>query len=204
MPYLLLYLVRHGAYDSDPDDPIDGGTLNDVGRQQASQLADRLAGISFDAIHHSSALRAVQTADLLAFSLPHVPRHCDDMLRECIPALPDAQHLTESQQAFFSQLPPEAREEGPQRAKSAVERYTVPSDVSRCELVVSHGNLINFFVSECLGAPPHGWLRPLDYHCGVTIIRYNTEAPPRLITYNEVGYLSPELRGVDYPPEFRV
>lgn len=205
MPHLLLYLVRHGAYDPDPSDPIDGGTLNELGRQQASLLADRLAGIPFDAVHHSSALRAVQTADLLAFGMaPDLPRFSDDMLRECIPALPGDEHLTESQREFFSQLPAEARDEGPQRAKSAVERYTAPLDNDRRELIVSHGNLINFFVSDAMDAPTHGWLRPLDYHCGLTIIRYNTDSPPRLITYNEVGHLPEELRGVEYPEDFRV
>lgn len=200
----LLYLVRHGAYDHDAGTSVDDGRLTDLGRQQASLLADRLAGVHFDTVHHSTALRAVQTADVLAFSLADVPRHADELLRECIPTVPDDEILTDGQKEFFAQLPPEVRAEGPLQAKAAVDRYTTVGDTDTRELVVSHGNLINYFTACAMDAPPHGWLRPVDYHCGLTVIRYSTENGPRLLTYNDVGHLPPELRGVDYPEPFRV
>lgn len=203
MPYRLLYLVRHGAYDTDPADPVDGGTLNELGQQQASLLADRLAGTDFDFVHHSTALRGVQTADLLAFKLSEVPRQGDDLLRECIPTIPDEARLTQRQREFFAQLPESACQEGPRQAEAAIARFTTVGATDTRELIVSHGNLINFFVSQAMDAPPHGWLRPVDYHCGLTIIRYSTSSGPRLITYNDVGHLPPELRGLEYPDDLR-
>lgn len=204
MPYRLVYLVRHGAYDPDPNDPVDGGTLNELGRRQASLLADRLAGIEFDVIHHSDALRAVQTADVLAFQLANVPRESEPLLRECIPTVPDDDVLTEEQREFFAQLPADARADGPQQAKAALDRFSSIGSSDSRELIVSHGNLINFFVGDAIGAPPNGWLRTLDYHCGLTVISYKTDAPARLITYNDVGHLPAELRGVEYPEQLRI
>ncbi len=204
MPSRVIYLVRHGAYEPDPTDPVDGGTLTDVGRQQASLLADRLAGTEFDVIAHSSALRAVQTADVLAFQLAQVPRHSEDLLRECIPTVPETSDLTDGQREFFTQLPEQMRTDGPLRAEAAVRQFSKVGERDTRELVVSHGNLINFFVSEAMGAPRHGWLRPLDYHCGLTILRYRDDAPPRLITYNDIGHLPQHLRGVEYPQDLRV
>ncbi|ADD41532.1 histidine phosphatase family protein [Stackebrandtia nassauensis] len=200
----LLYLVRHGAYEHDPNGSVDDGRLTDLGRQQASLLADRLAEVPFDVVHHSTALRAVQTADVLAFRFSGIPRHADELLRECIPTIPDDDVLTSSQQDFFAQLPDEVRAEGPLQAKSAVDRYTTVTDTDTTELVVSHGNLINYFVASAMDAPAHGWLRPVDYHCGLTVIRYSSDSGPRVITYNDVGHLPPELRGIDYPDPLRV
>lgn len=200
----LLYLVRHGAYEHEAGASVDDGRLTDLGRQQASLLADRLAGVPFDTVHHSTALRAVQTADVLAFSLADIPRHADDLLRECIPSVPDDEVLTDSQKEFFAQLPPGVRAEGPLQAKAALDAYTTVGETDTRELVVSHGNLINHFAARAMDAPSHGWLRPVDYHCGLTVIRYSSEAAPRLLSYNDVGHLPPELRGIDYPDPLRV
>jgi serine/threonine-protein phosphatase PGAM5 len=204
MPHRLLYLVRHGAYEPDATDPVEGGGLTELGRQQASLLADRLADVDFTVVHHSSSLRAVQTADLLAFRMAAVPRRGDDLLRECIPSIPDDRFLTEGQRKFFAQLPIAAREQGPVQAAAALARFTTPTGEDTRELVVSHGNLINFFVSKAMDGPEHGWLRPLDYHCGLTVIRYSDIAPPRMICYNDVGHLPAELRGIEYPPGLRI
>ncbi|MGH8883328.1 MAG: histidine phosphatase family protein, partial [Stackebrandtia sp.] len=126
-----------------------------------------------------------------------------ELLRECIPTIPADEALTESQREFFAQLPSELRDEGPQQAKAALDRYSEVGETDSVELVVSHGNLINFFVASAMDAPEHGWLRPVDYHCGLTVIRYSSDAGPRVITYNDVGHLPAELRGVDYPPALR-
>lgn len=204
MAHRLLYLVRPGAHDSDPGDPLDGGSLTELGRQQVSLLADRLDGVDLTTVHHSSALRAVQTADVLAFRLPEVPRHSDDLLRECIPTVPAEESLTPRQREFFAQLPARARQEGPARAAEVIARYTTVGDTDSAELVITHGNLINQFVAHAMGAPDTGWLRLTDYHCGLTVIRCADDGPPRILGYNDVGHLPPELRGLDYPPELRV
>lgn len=203
MPTRSLYLVRHAAYDEDPVDPVHGGTLNDVGMAQAAALGERLAKVGFTALFHSTSLRAVETADILAFSLPSLHREGTDVLRECVPARPDDAELTDSQRAFFAQLPPGVIETGAVQAREAVSRFSAVGDLDRTDLLVTHGNLINFFVAEAMGAPASGWLRPVDYHCGVTVIRYHSEVPPRVLCVNDTGHLAEDLRGVEYPPDLR-
>lgn len=199
----LLYLVRHAASDPDPVDPVNGGTLNDVGMTQAAALGERLAEVSFDGLYHSTALRAVETADILAFSLASVPRHGDDLLRECVPARPADELLTGAQIDYFDRLPADAVEQGAEQARSALANYSRVGDADQVDLLVSHGNLINHFVARALDAPAHGWLRPVDYHCGLTVIRYHDEFPPRVLCVNDTGHLPADLRGTEYPDGLR-
>lgn len=66
-PVLDLYLARHGQTDWNLEKRLQGGTdnhLNETGRAQARQLGDKLAGIRFAAIYHSSLARAGETAAL--------------------------------------------------------------------------------------------------------------------------------------------
>lgn len=66
-PVLDLYLARHGQTDWNLEKRLQGGTdnhLNETGRAQAGQLGDKLAGIRFAAIYHSSLARAGETAAL--------------------------------------------------------------------------------------------------------------------------------------------
>jgi broad specificity phosphatase PhoE len=63
---LRLLLVRHGQTDSNVNFVLDsvppGPPLNEAGRQQALDLAQRLAGEPVVAVYSSTALRAQQTA----------------------------------------------------------------------------------------------------------------------------------------------
>ena len=66
-PVLDLYLARHGQTDWNLEKRLQGSTdnhLNETGRAQARQLGDKLAGIRFAAIYHSSLARAGETAAL--------------------------------------------------------------------------------------------------------------------------------------------
>ncbi|WKX71645.1 histidine phosphatase family protein [Streptomyces sp. XD-27] len=213
MAHRLLYLVRHGEYVSDRDDPLDEGTLTENGRRQSRLVAERLRQVPFTAVHHSTERRAAQTAALITAELPGVPVHPSDLLRECIPAIPEPEAVTPAQTAFFDGLPPESLDEGPRQAAAALRRYAGPvtddgeGDGDRSagpELVVSHGNLINWFVCHALGGPASGWLRLLDYHCAVTVILYRSDGPAKLVTYNDASHLPPELRGTDYPVDWRI
>ncbi|HIW60974.1 MAG TPA: histidine phosphatase family protein [Candidatus Stackebrandtia excrementipullorum] len=199
----LLYLVRHAAADPDPEDPVNGGTLNDLGMTQAAALGDRLAEVPFDGIYHSTALQAVETADILAFSLTLVPRHGDELLRECVPARPADDVLTQAQRDYFDRLPGVVLDGGAAQAQRAWENYSRVGSTDRRDLVISHGNLINYFVACALDAPAHGWLRPVDYHCGLTVIRFHDRFPPRVLCVNDTGHLASDLRGVEYPDDLR-
>ena len=67
-----IYLVRHGETVDNARQIMQGqtqGELNEQGREQALQVAERLAGESFDAVVSSDLRRAVQTAEIIA--APH-------------------------------------------------------------------------------------------------------------------------------------
>ena len=190
----VLYLVRHGEHHD--------GVLTELGERQARLTGERLRGVPFAAIHHSPSRRAARTAELIAESQPGVALCPSDLLRECVPALPEPGFFSVEQRSFFESLPAGRLASGPAQAAAAVERLA-GFDGERFELVVSHGNLINWFVCRALDAPDHAWLRMLDYHCAVTVIMYFPDRV-KLASYNDVGHLPPGLRGTGYPSEARL
>jgi serine/threonine-protein phosphatase PGAM5 len=199
----LLYLARHGeftaAHGSGPED----GELTELGRRQAELLGRRLRDIPLSAIHHSPWRRAVQTAEAVAEHLPGVPLHPSALLQECIPVVPARERLTPGQVEFFDRLSREQLAAGPAQAAAALQAYAGPVAEDRRELIIGHGNLINWFVAQALDAPDHAWLRMLDYHCALTVIMCSAERT-RLISYNDMGHLPPSMRGTDYPSEARI
>jgi broad specificity phosphatase PhoE len=73
---LRIYLARHGKTDWNVARRLQGGTdvpLNDSGRRQAVELADRLAGVRLDRIYTSALQRSRQTADALQGRAPVEP-----------------------------------------------------------------------------------------------------------------------------------
>ena len=79
-----LLLVRHGETDWNAAGRLQGHTdrpLSDFGRRQARQLAEELAGESFDAIYASDLARARETAEIVGEGLG-LPTMLDPDLRE--------------------------------------------------------------------------------------------------------------------------
>ena len=67
-----IYLVRHGETVDNARQIMQGqtqGELNEKGREQARQVAERLATENFDAVVASDLHRAIQTAEIIA--APH-------------------------------------------------------------------------------------------------------------------------------------
>jgi broad specificity phosphatase PhoE len=63
-----LLLVRHGETDWNAEGRLQGHTdrpLNEYGRRQARELADRLAGDGADALYASDLVRATATAEII-------------------------------------------------------------------------------------------------------------------------------------------
>ena len=79
-----LLLVRHGETDWNAAGRLQGHTdrpLNDYGRRQAKDLAERLAGHGADAIYASDLVRAKETAEIVGERLG-LPVVIDADLRE--------------------------------------------------------------------------------------------------------------------------
>ena len=84
MPETTILLVRHGETEWNAAGRIQGQTnssLNDRGRAQANELADRLDGEAITAVYSSDLDRARETAEILAARLD-LPVVLDPALRE--------------------------------------------------------------------------------------------------------------------------
>ena len=195
----VVYLVRHGeAGGAEP-----GAVLTDAGRRQAALLAERLAQIPFATIHHSPWDRAAQTAEIIAGHHPGVTLRASDLLRECVPSRPPDERLTAQQAAWFADWTPDILADSAAQAAEAVRRFAGTGGDGEHELLVTHGNVVNWFVSQALDAPDWAWLRMLDYNAALTVILYLPDRV-KLVAYNDTGHLPPDLRGTGYPREARV
>ena len=66
--YCTIYIVRHGETDQNLNHLIQGQTdnkLNDTGRLQARNLAQKMKDIKFDAVFSSDFLRTKETAEII-------------------------------------------------------------------------------------------------------------------------------------------
>lgn len=196
----VLYLVRHGQYQmssrgrAEPDGP-----LTATGRQQAALVALRLRGLPVDAIHHSTLIRAVQTAQIIAEDFPDVPLRPSALLRECVPCRPEV--VPDEFAAFFAALPASTTERGAAQAAEALATYFRQSpddgDTSRHEVIVGHGNLITHLVSQAMGAPPGTWVRMRSTHGGISEVAMDSRRGLTLVSHNDTGHLSGELRTIE-------
>lgn len=64
----MIYIVRHGQTEGNSRKVLQGRSnlpLNETGRQQAAEAAERLKEIRFDCVYSSPLIRAVQTAEIV-------------------------------------------------------------------------------------------------------------------------------------------
>jgi len=186
----ILYLVRHGQYDSASlqHDKRAGG-LTKLGKQQAARAATQLAKLPISIIHHSDLRRAVETAGIIHAKLPDIPLQASRLLRECIPYPP----LTIPE--WMSLIPQSDMEAGAKQAIQAIHHFCKPTrGADKHELLVCHGNIIRFFVACAIGAPLEAWVNMDITHCGVTEIRVDPSGGLRLIAHNDVGHLPLNMR----------
>lgn len=185
---LIYYLVRHGQYEPATSTDWRGGSLTELGWQQAALTAARLAGLPIRCIYYSSLLRAAQTASSIIQSFPNLKAKPSRLLWELVPpfAQADAHH--------FARNSPAELAESVQRAEQAWQRFFVagsqqPGDT----LLVAHGNIIRYFACRALGVDPTVWLRAETHNCGLTILAYE-DGFWRLVSLNDTGHLPEGLK----------
>jgi probable phosphoglycerate mutase len=200
MTKYILHIVRHGQYLTTTAPPYEpDGRLTDLGREQARLIGTRLTMWPIKVIHHSTTHRAVETAQVIARNFPNAPLIPSDLLRECIPCVPD--HLRD----FFAHLPSEFIEKGHTQARDSYQRYfSLPENVMKGEesagsasehheLIVAHGNLISFWLTQLFDAPCEAWVRVSVNHCSLTQVEL-TPVTAKLIVHNDVSHLPESLR----------
>ncbi|GGJ99997.1 phosphoglycerate mutase [Pilimelia anulata] len=184
-----LYLVRHGEQDPAAHTP-DGG-LSHAGRIQADRVGRRLRTLPFTAIHHSPLVRAARTADIVGGYLPHVPRHACHLVtdRTPTPSVGQRGRYPRRWHDWLDGVPDDERDEDAIALQAAVERLGVAGDDERHELLITHNFVIGWFVRHVLDAPVWRWLGLNQANCAITIVRWDTNRPPTLVSFNDTGHL---------------
>ncbi len=192
-----LYLLRHGKHQNLPFDRKAGLTLEQarkldaglmpIGVEQAQVTAQRLSSLPISAIHCSTLPRARETADIIIPKFPGVPVYRSRALRECIPCVPPAR--AEYFKIFIGDLSP-----GKVQAEKAFDKYFKPArGDDKHEIIVSHGNLIRYFVCRILQAPPESWTEMNTHNCGITQVQIQSDGTIWLVSYNSAGHLPRRL-----------
>jgi serine/threonine-protein phosphatase PGAM5 len=198
----LVILLRHGEAKYDPalndENGSPDGPLSDRGHRQAELAGRRLADREITTLHHSMLERAAQTARVVREQIPDLPMHGTDLLRECIPSVPPDDRMTADQRTFFAGWPGRVLISGAARARALLATFTSITDDDRVDLLVTHGNVIAWFVCQALGAPAWAWVNLPTHACGaLSAIAYREGRAPILLAYNDAGHLPAELRASD-------
>lgn len=181
-----LYLVRHGEQAPASGHSPEVG-LSPLGREQADRLGRRLRTVPFSAIHHGPSVRTAETADIIAGRLPRVPRHSCEFAADRTP-IPSAEHRDQYPDrwlAWLDGVPPDERDEDARALRAAVEHFGAAGDSDRRELLITHNFVIGWFVRHALDAPTWRWIGLNQANCAITIVRWDPDQPPTLVTFND-------------------
>ena len=151
-------LVRHGETDWNAAGRLQGHTdrpLSELGRRQAQELAERLAGERVDAIYASDLARARETAEIVGAKLG-LPVAVDPDLRE--KHWGTWEGLTGDERATV-ELVGESTEDHRRRVMRAVRRIAASHPGGRI-VVVTHGGSL-----RRIQAALHGVAEPVIDNC---------------------------------------
>lgn len=145
----MLYIVRHGQTDWNLNGQIQGQNdipLNDTGRTQAYNVADKLARFNLEYIISSDLSRAAETAQIIGDAL-RINVEYDPRLREynfgILTGMTRRRLGPNSIQAFFTN-PVKFDAEPFEHAFARVREFMESVDYNKNILVVTHGGVINF------------------------------------------------------------
>lgn len=201
-----LFLIRHGQYQR-PRNVADGPwhSLNDLlvatngpltaeGSLQAERTAQRLGRFPIDRIVTSSLTRCRETARIIAATLQLAQPEETDLLWESLPTMPAS---PEREIRFLSEEELAASRDRADRAyRTFFENETKFSGAS---VIVTHGNLIRYFVTRALGLEMHKWQFLDTMNCSITEFKLGPEGV-RLVSLNVSGHLPVDLQTYERVP----
>ena len=187
-----IYLVRHGEHQ-DAEYGLADGTLSARGRRQSELLADRLSGVTFDAVWHSPLVRAAETARAVAERMPAISPEPSALLFDCVPTGMTAETPAVFE-PFFGSVTEAEVEAGRAQMADALAAFLVRKQGDVHELLITHNFVIGWFVREVLDAPEWRWMTLNQANCGLTVIAQKHGRPWTLISHNDLAHLPFELR----------
>jgi broad specificity phosphatase PhoE len=174
-----VYLVRHAIYDRDEKaDDRTGNGINALGREQAKLTAERLSRlpVRIARLYTSDFTRARDTARILERVLKVTPE-VDPLLHETTPA---------SERADIA---PDASADADLAAAWARHMRPLAASGDEHDVLVSHGNVIRWFVARALGADPTHWTRMDIANCSLTVIAVRPDGSARLVTFSDASHI---------------
>ncbi|HYN74710.1 MAG TPA: histidine phosphatase family protein [Candidatus Limnocylindria bacterium] len=196
----VLLLVRHGRTAANASGTLAGWTpgvtLDDKGREQATALAARMAGIPVACVVTSPLERCQETADHLLADRP-ADRHVDDRLGEChygdwtgeelkTLAKDPLWKVVQSHPSSVTFPGGESMRAMQSRAVDAVRDWNARLGDDSTWIAVSHGDVIKAIIADALGLHLDQFQRLQVDPCSLTAIRY-TELRPFVLRLNDTG-----------------
>ncbi len=190
-----LYMIRHGQYDMTVK-TANGGSLTEIGKQQAEHAAKAVSRIPIDMLHASTMTRAIETANIIANQLS-TEYKTHDVIREAIPTIPPrvANAILQMMEAD-SEFTHDTIHQDKKRADEAFAQFFAAPEAdaqSTHEVLVCHGNIMRYLTCRALDINVDTWAKMDINHCGITIITVDEQARHRLITHNATGHLPTHL-----------
>ena len=188
-----LYLIRHGQYDHDDDrDPDIGKALVPLGIAQSRLVANRLKSlpVKINSLISSTMTRARQTAMIINQDFPELELQQTRLIRECTPPT--------WREDIMEGEDPEEIQKCTDNLDTAFSKYFIPSpdEEDRNDIIVCHGNVIRYFVTKVLKVESMSWLQMTMGNCGLTVVRIKPDGSMKLISFNDMGHIPPNMRTV--------
>lgn len=202
-----LYLVRHGATDSNKSGVFQGTidtSLNEAGFLQAKKLAAKMVELAPDAIYSSNLLRAVQTAQ-------EVAKMCEldvkiykelaeinlgDMqgktAEECMRLFPEAAAAIKENPASFCSPNGESARMIYDRMRRAIGEI-VARNPGKTVIVVSHGYAIQMYLHYATGLPFEQLHQAIVSNTSISKFEFGEDDIPKTQYINATTHLPPEL-----------
>ena len=185
-PVRTIFLIRHGEYEHDADCDEDVGCgLVALGRQQARIVADRLRAmpIEFNSIQASVMTRARQTGEIIATSFPELDLVLQRDIRECTPDT--------WREDIMADMGPGDGAECEANLEAAWGRIFVPvaGDRNEYDIVVCHGNVIRWFVTQVLKVEKLAWLQMSIANCSLTVVQVRGDGAMKLVAFADSGHI---------------
>jgi len=188
-----LYLIRHGQYDHDDDrDPDIGKALVPLGIAQSRLVANHLKSlpVRMSSLISSTMTRARQTAMIINQDFPDLELMQTRLIRECTPPT--------WREDIMGEEDPEELKKCTDNLDAAFSKYFIPSpdEEDRNDIIVCHGNVIRYFVTKVLKVETMSWLQMTTGNCGLTVVRIKPDGSMKLVSFNDMGHIPPNLRTV--------
>lgn len=200
-----LWLVRHGRTSANEEKRFQGRLdvpMNEEGRREAAHLTQRLTGAGgFGLLLSSDLKRAWETAEIISRGIKFAPLR-EPLLRECSWGYVEGLRRSEAKAAYPLLFSPGSGRlralrcggEGERRllARTRALRRKISRKYGsfRRILLVSHGRLINAFISGGLGLSSRQIWPYAPVPASLSIIRYDPAGGRcRLLLFNDTGHL---------------